>query len=232
MSTHTLRPGIFIMMKYPEAGKVKSRLAEAIGAEAAASLYRTFIQDILTTVQSLNTPFHLAVYPPESLEQFTQWLGPSYRYYSQQGTNLGERLQNGFTMMFKQQYHLVIALASDCPDLPVEILRTAVFTLQTHKVVIGPAPDGGYYLIGFSSEFPFANIFQDISWGTATVFQETFAKIDAKPTQIHVLPEWPDIDTKEGLQEFYKNNELKPSQALHTMNYLRSHPEILSILFP
>jgi rSAM/selenodomain-associated transferase 1 len=220
------------MMKYPEAGKVKSRLAESIGAEAAVNLYQTFIQDTLTTVRSLNIPFHLAVYPPESLEQLTQWLGPSYRYFPQQGTNLGERLQNGFAMMFKQQYHQVIALASDCPDLPAEILRTALSTLQTHKVVIGPATDGGYYLIGFSSEFPFANVFHDVSWGTATVFQETFEKIEAEPAQIHVLPEWPDIDTKEALQEFYKTHEVKPSQALHTMNYLRSHPEILSILFP
>ncbi|MHA1951848.1 MAG: TIGR04282 family arsenosugar biosynthesis glycosyltransferase [Candidatus Thorarchaeota archaeon] len=149
-TTTPLCPGIFVMMKYPEVGKVKARLAQSIGEEAATSLYRTFIQDTLSTVQSLDIPFHIAMYPPESQERFAQWFGPSYRFFLQQGTDLGERLQNGFATMFKKEYQQVIALASDCPDLPIEILQTAVSSLQTHKVVIGPASDGGYYLIGFS----------------------------------------------------------------------------------
>ncbi len=133
--------------------------------------------------------------------------------------------------MFKKKYHQVIALASDCPDLPHEILKTAVATLQTHKVVIGPAPDGGYYLIGFTYDNPIPDTFSDISWGTATVFQETLLKIESETTQVHVLPEWPDIDTQRDLQEFYKTHELKASQSLQTMKYLRSQPEILQILF-
>ncbi|MHA2263981.1 MAG: TIGR04282 family arsenosugar biosynthesis glycosyltransferase [Candidatus Thorarchaeota archaeon] len=141
-STTPLRPGIFVMMKYPEVGKVKVRLAQSIGEEAATSLYRTFIQDTLSTVQSLDIPFHIAMFPPESQERFAQWFGPSYRFFLQQGTNLGERLQNGFATMFKKEYQQVIALASDCPDLPIEILRTAVSSLQAYKVVIGPATDG------------------------------------------------------------------------------------------
>ncbi len=228
---NTLRPGIFVMMKYPEVGGVKARLAQSIGEEAAASLYRAFIQDTLTTVRSLDIPFHIAVYPPESHEQFAQWLGPSYQFFHQQGMNLGKRLQNGFATMFMNEYQQVIALASDSPDLPIEILQTAVSSLQTNKVVIGPATDGGYYLIGFSNDFFIPDAFEEISWSTETVFQETLSRIESVTHQVHVLPQWADIDTKSELKEFYETYQMQPSKTLHAMKYLQSNPELLRILF-
>lgn len=230
-TTNTLRPGIFVMMKYPEVGRVKARLAQSIGEEAAASLYRAFIQDTLTTVQSLDIPFHIAVYPPESNGQFAQWLGPSYQFFHQQGMNLGKRLQNGFATMFMNEYQQVIALASDSPDLPIEILQTAVSSLQTNKVVIGPATDGGYYLIGFSNDFFIPDAFEEISWSTDTVFQETLSRIESVTHQVHVLPQWADIDTKSELKEFYETYQMQPSKTLHAMKYLQSNPELLRILF-
>lgn len=218
------------MMKYPEDGKVKARLAQSIGKEAATDLYRAFIQDTLTTVQSLDIPYHIAVYPPESQERFTQWLGPSYQYFHQQGVDIGIRLQNGFATMYTKKYQQVIALASDSPDLPIEILQEAVSSLQTHKVVIGPASDGGYYLIGFSHDFFISEVFEDILWSTATVYRDTLSRIESVTSQVHVLPEWADIDTKSDLQKFYEVNQFQPSKNLHTMNYLRDHPGLLQTL--
>jgi rSAM/selenodomain-associated transferase 1 len=218
------------MMKYPEAGKVKIRLAESIGKEAAKDLYQAFIQDTLSTVQALTIPFHIAVYPPESEKRFAQWLGPSYQFFLQQGSNLGERLQNGFSMMFKKGYQQVIALASDSPDLPVGILQKAVSSLQTHKVVIGPASDGGYYLIGFSHDFFLAEVFEDMPWSTEIVFRETLSRIKSVTSQVCVLPEWEDIDTKTNLREFFEKYMKDPSETLHVMKYLRSHPRVLQIL--
>ncbi|MFW9926491.1 MAG: TIGR04282 family arsenosugar biosynthesis glycosyltransferase [Candidatus Thorarchaeota archaeon] len=218
------------MMKYPEAGKVKIRLAESIGNEAAMDLYRAFIQDTLSTVQALTIPFHIAVYPPESEKRFTQWLGPSYQFFLQQGANLGERLLNGFSMMFKKGYQQVIALASDSPDLPVGILQKAVSSLQTHKVVIGPASDGGYYSIGFSHDFFLAEVFEDMPWSTESVFRETLSRINSVNQQVHVLPEWADIDTKSDLQKFFEKHKGKPSRNLHTMNYLYNNPGLLHLL--
>ena len=219
------------MMKYPEDGKVKARLAQSIGEEAATDLYRAFIQDTLTTVQSLDIPYYIAVYPPESQERFTQWLGPLYQYFHQQGVDLGKRLQNGFATMYTKEYQQVIALASDSPDLPIEILQEAVSSLQTQKVVIGPASDGGYYLIGFSHDFFISEVFEDILWSTATVYQETLSRIESVTSQVHVLPEWADIDTKSDLQKFYETYQFQPSKNLHTMKYLRDHPRLLQILF-
>ena len=219
------------MMKYPELGKVKARLAQSIGEESATDLYRAFIQDILTTVQSIDIPYHIAVYPPKSQERFAQWLGPSHQYFRQQGLDLGKRLQNGFATMYKKEYQQVIALASDSPDLPIEILQKAVSSLQTHKVVIGPASDGGYYLIGFSHDLFISDVFEDIFWSTATVFRETLSRIKSVTSQVHVLPEWADIDTKSDLQKFYETYRLQSSKTLHTMKYLRSHSKLLQILF-
>ena len=230
-TTNALRPGIFIMMKYPEVGKTKARLAQSIGEEAATNLYRAFIQDTLITVQSLDVSFHIAVYPPESQEKFVKWLGPSYQFFHQRGKNLGKRLQNGFATMFKKEYQQVIALASDSPDLPIEILQTAISSFQTHKAVIGPASDGGYYLIGFSYDLFIPDAFEKISWSTETVFRETLSRIESVTNQVLVLPEWPDIDTKSELQKFYEAHQLQPSKTLHTMKYLRSHPGLLRILF-
>ncbi len=227
---NAFHPGIFIMMKYPEAGKVKIRLAESIGKEAATDLYRAFIQDTLSTVQALTIPFHIAVYPPESEKRFAQWLGPSCQFFLQQGANLGERLLNGFSIMFKKGYQQVIALASDSPDLPVGILQKAVSSLQTHKVVIGPASDGGYYLIGFSHDFFLAELFEDMPWSTEIVFQETLSRIRSVTNQVCVLSEWEDIDTKTNLREFFEKYMKDPSETLHVMKYLRSHPRVLQIL--
>lgn len=227
---NAFRPGIFIMMKYPEVGKVKMRLAQSIGEAAATDLYRAFIQDTLKTVQSLDIPYHIAVFPPESQEKFAQWLGVSSLLFHQQGMNLGERLQNGFKIMLEKEYQQVIALASDSPDLPIEILQTAVSRLQTHKVVLGPASDGGYYLIGFSHGFFIPDVFEDMSWSTETVFQETLSRIESVTNRVYVLPEWTDIDTKSDLREFYEKYQLYPSKTLHTMKYLRHHPRLLQSL--
>lgn len=228
---NTFRPGIFIMVKHPQAGKVKVRLAKSLGETAATGLYRAFILDTLATVQDLDVPFYIAVHPPESHVKLAQWLGPSLRYFPQKGANLGERLHNGFIAMFNQKYNQVIALASDCPDLPAEILQKAVSNLKTHKAVIGPATDGGYYLIGFSKDSFIPDSFRNISWSTDAVFQETLTRIEAETNEVCVLPEWQDIDTKSNLQEFYMLHKSRAGATLHSLRYLRMDQMLLEILF-
>lgn len=230
-TTNTLRPGLFIMMKYPEVGKVKTRLAESVGDEVATNLYREFIRDTLTTARALDVPFHIAVYPPNALVKFSHWLGPSHEFFGQKGTNLGERLHNGFDLMFKNEYRQVIALASDSPDLPPEIIQNAISSLRTHKFVIGPATDGGYYLLGISHDAFILNTFSDISWGSETVFQDTLHRIRSVTNKVHVLPEWLDIDTKDDLKQFYETYKMKHTNTLYTMKYLRNHPELVGALF-
>ncbi|UCE10504.1 MAG: TIGR04282 family arsenosugar biosynthesis glycosyltransferase [Candidatus Thorarchaeota archaeon] len=230
-SDKRLQPGIFLVMKYPEAGKVKSRLAESLGEKAATALYCAFVKDTLKTVEALDVPFHIAVHPPESHGKFADWLGHSYEFFPQEGENLGERLHNGFVTMFDKEYQQVVALATDCPDLPAEILQRAISAFQTDEVVIGPGLDGGFYLIGFAHDHFVADAFYDISWGTETVFQETLSRIETVTNRVRVLPEWGDIDTKRDLRQFFRTHEMQPSSTLRTMEYLRSNPGLLQILF-
>jgi rSAM/selenodomain-associated transferase 1 len=227
---NAFQPGIFIMVKYPRAGKVKARLAQSIGEEAACGLYQAFIQDTVATVESLNVPFHIAVHPPECQEKLAEWLGLSYRYFPQRGENLGDRLHNGFNTMFSHKYQQVIALASDSPDIPDEILQSAVSSLQKKGAVIGPAQDGGYYLIGFTLDHFIPEVFHGMSWSTEAVFLETLARIELHTENVHVLPKWQDIDTKRDLQEFYGKYQSQIPDTLHTIKYLRSHTLILEAL--
>jgi len=222
-------PGIFIMMKYPREGSVKSRLAKSIGKNAATALYRAFIRDTLLTVESLEFPFHLAVFPPEALEKSVNWLGASYEFFRQEGVNLGERLHNGFTRMFEEKYEQVIALASDSPGLPPDILYKAVSSLQRQDSVLGPAFDGGYYLIGFSKESYIPEVFEGIAWGTEAVFNKTLSLLKSVSRQVHLLPEMTDIDTVSELRKFYDTCQMQPSKAPHTVSYLRSHPDVLRL---
>jgi hypothetical protein len=220
-------PGIFLMTKYPEVGSVKSRLAKSIGNRAATDLYRAFIQDTLLTVQSVELPFHIAVFPPVALEKSMKWLNGSYRFLPQEGANLGERLHNCFVRMFEEKYEQVIALASDSPGLQADILHKAVSSLQGHDCVLGPALDGGYYLIGFSRKCYLSAVFEGISWGTEFVFEETLSILKANSRHVHVLPEMMDIDTESELREFYEKHRMHPSKPPNTMKYLRKHPDLL-----
>ncbi|MFW9909371.1 MAG: TIGR04282 family arsenosugar biosynthesis glycosyltransferase [Candidatus Thorarchaeota archaeon] len=223
--------GIFIVMKYPEIGNVKSRLGKSIGAEAATNLYHAFIQDTIKAVESIECSFYIAVHPPSSLEQFTQLVGSSYNLFPQKGMNLGERLQNGFLTMFDAGYKQAIALASDSPDLPSHILEEALSSLQTHDAVLGPTPDGGYYLIGFSYERFVPEVFIDVPWGSESVFEETIARIRPSIEQLYLLPEWDDIDTKDDLRKFYERYKSESVNSLDSMKFLRSHPELIEILY-
>ncbi len=220
------RAAIFLMMKYPKAGAVKSRLAQSIGEEAAAHLYRVFIQDTLALIRSVDTPYYIAVYPPDSIQEFGKLLGGTYRFMPQRGAHLGERLHNGFVDMFAKGYDQVIALASDSPDLPSKILKTALSSLKDQEVVIGPALDGGYYLLGFSQKGFISNAFENIPWSTEKVFRETLLRIKSVTNQIHVLPKWTDIDTMSELRFFYEKHRINQT-TLETMKYLSSHPGLL-----
>ncbi|TFG13833.1 glycosyltransferase [Candidatus Thorarchaeota archaeon] len=215
------------MVKYPEVGSVKSRLAKSIGSEAATDLYRAFILDTLSTLHALEIPFHIAIFPPATQDRFIEWLGRSYQVFGQNGADLGERLHNGFMTMFEEKYEQVIALASDSPGLPIDILSKAASSLRSQNAVLGPALDGGYYLIGFSRDTYIPSAFEGISWGTEAVFRETLSQLKSISNRVHILPKWMDIDTETDLRKFYEAYQMQPSTAPRTLSYIRSHPDIL-----
>lgn len=220
---------IFLLVKYPEKGKVKVRLAKQVGDEVVVQLYKNFVLDTLSTLDSSGISFILCFYPKVALMKFERWLGSRYEYIPQRGMNLGERLRNGFMDVFSTGFSRVIALASDSPDLPEKILLEACAALQTHDAVIGPSLDGGYYLIGFQQNTFFSDTFKGIRWSTKSVFNGTIDKLRKGKRSIHILPCWADIDTCEDLKnvaEKSKNPNFHSSSK--TMKYLLHHTNIIS----
>jgi len=218
---------ILLFVKHPEKGSVKKRLSEEIGADAAVALYQNFVLDLLASVKGLSIPLWVCFYPPDDSKKFSLWLGTQYHLVPQEGKDLGERMKNAFSRAFEHDFRNVILMGSDIPDLPMEIMDEAFISLDTSDIVIGPACDGGYYLIGFRSDRFVPEIFEGISWGTRTVLKETLDICISQGERVYTLPEWQDVDTLSDLRDLEKRNRYTPFSCPGTMAYISAHKDIL-----
>ena len=181
-----------LFAKYWEPGLVKTRLAKAIGDPAAAQLHHEFLKTTLQTFHSFQAERVLSYWPHERRPEFEELSGNSWTLAPQTAGNLGTRMQSYFTEAFQSKQQQVVLIGSDSPTLSPCIVETAFNKLQKHDVVIGPARDGGYYLIGCSRPVP--GIFDNIDWGSRQVFEQTSNKLNSLGIRYAVLTEWYDID--------------------------------------
>jgi rSAM/selenodomain-associated transferase 1 len=191
---------LLFFIKNPEKGKVKTRLASAMGDERAMKLYKRFLLEILSTLNRGTFLFYLCFYPENSLNDFKDWLGDDYLYMPQKGENLGERMKNGFVEAFSMHFKRVVLIGSDIPELPIEFIQEAFQSLKEKDVVIGPSIDGGYYLIGFKEKTFSPQVFEGIPWSTESVFEETMKVLKEEKLTVHTLQPWRDIDTIDDLR--------------------------------
>lgn len=195
---------VLIFMKIPAPGLVKTRLACAIGDESALELYVEMVRHTLAMVEK--SGFQANVFyqgegnPPEQLSAFP----PSTPAIPQIGTDLGERMANGFRHAFEKGADSAILIGCDIPQLTVEILENANRHLKVNDVVFGPADDGGYYLIGFNRETFLPEVFRGIPWGTGTVLTETLVRTESQGLNVRMVPPLIDIDTGEDLERLYR----------------------------
>lgn len=210
------------MAKYPVVGDVKTRLGKTMGYEEAADLYICFLKDTVEKVRKLGAPFFVYYTPDGMEEEFKELLGEDLDYLPQVGADLGERLYNGFKASSQMGYPGAVALASDVPDLPVEILRETVGKLREYDCVIGPSPDGGYYLIGLKSQAVTMDIFRGINWSTETVYRETLDVIAKEKLSLHNLEPWDDVDKVADLSRL-ANSKSNEFQNTHTWRYLKAN---------
>jgi len=211
---------VILFTRYPEKGRVKTRLAETLDEEFVVALCRNFILDTCSRVGSLGYRLLICFCPETRTEDMVRWLGTGYDYLPQQGKDLGERMMNGFLGAFSRDSCKVILIGSDCPDLPLPLLREAFLSLDIHDTVLGPASDGGYYLIGFTRDGFFPGAFRNIGWGTETVFQETLSHLEKAGRVAHVLPVWHDTDTVEDLKRLVARNRENAFRSSRTMGFL------------
>ena len=216
-----------LFIKAPVRGQVKSRLAAVIGDETALELYKNFILDIIDTVKKTGYPFSICYYPPDAGAEVSSWLAGQYRTMPQQGGDLGERMENAFIRCFSEGFERAVLIGSDLPDLTPAVLLEAMASLAENDVVIGPASDGGYYLIGFRKHTLMPRVFRGISWSTKTVFQETMAILQNSALSIHQSPKWNDVDTIEDLRALCKRNKGAEFDKSRTMTYLSNNEDLV-----
>ncbi|MHC4692619.1 MAG: TIGR04282 family arsenosugar biosynthesis glycosyltransferase [Planctomycetota bacterium] len=212
---------ILFFVKYPASGRVKTRLAEQIGRDVATDLYKSFVADILTTLQTINVNFQIVFYPPDAEKKVQQWLGKEYSYVPQIGMDLGQRMKNAFLKAFGDGFHRSVLIGSDLPDLPAEYLKLGLKALETNDVVIGPGSDGGYYLIGFTKEAFLPDVFEGITWSSVDVFEQTLNILKKHKQRVYLLPQWHDVDTLVDLESLVRRSENTAYQKSATFCYLK-----------
>lgn len=185
------QPRLSIFARWPEPGLAKTRLIPSLGPEGAAIVYARLLAHTVAVAQATGIPFELRVTGGDAAA-FRDLLGPDLDVVDQGEGDLGERLA--------RVPPPAIVIGSDCPALTPAVLWAAHDALATEPMVIGPASDGGYYLLGFNEDAGFA--FADIPWSTPQVFEETVNRFAAHGLRVAVLPELGDIDTAEDLEDW------------------------------
>ena len=197
---------LLVFARLPELGKVKTRLAESIGAEKALAVYSAMLRDVLHAIGESRdqTEVEIAWAPSESAngEALREAFG-SRTLVMQTGSNLGDRLSMAFSERFIfHRTQKVIAIGVDEPRISRELVDHAFGLLDSCEWVIGPAIDGGYYLIGCRAAVFNPMIFSDLAWGTSSVLSQTLERIREWGQTTAMLPKRYDIDVLEDLQRF------------------------------
>lgn len=205
------KASIIIFARYPDEGKVKTRLAATIGDHYAKVYYKLIAEKIISEVKKIRKVYtYIFFSEEEEKSKIKKWLGQKYFYSHQEGKDLGERMSEAFRKVFSHGAKKVLLTGTDIPDLSKEIIEEAIVSLDNHDIVIGPAKDGGYYLLGMKKHSPL--LFKNISYGTGDVFNETLGKASENNLSYSILPQLQDIDNEEDLTNWLNcetRNELK-----------------------
>jgi len=213
---------LLIFAKFPEKGMVKTRLGRVAGEDTAVGLYRCFVRDAIALSQKAGYAPSIFFHPPEAREAMIEWLGRELIYERQEGDSLGERMYAAFRRVF-QDCRRAVLIGTDTPDLPPALVEEAFRSLKTRDAVIGPACDGGYYLIGLSSDSLLPDLFHGLPWGSAFVFELTRRIFEEHGLTFGLLPRWRDIDEYDDLEALFERWKDLPQGVLATIDYLRDH---------
>lgn len=188
----TIKNALIIFIKNPEKGKVKTRLAKTMGDDKALAIYIALMEHTRKIAEALPVNRHL--FYSETISETDNWKRYKFHKSLQIKAGLGEKMSHAFQQTFQQNEKVVI-IGSDCASLTPEIVQEAFDQLDKFPFVIGPAMDGGYYLIGMNQYSP--EVFRDIEWSTASVFPSTIERIKKLDKRYHLLPTLSDIDFEE-----------------------------------
>ncbi len=178
---------LIIFVRNPVHGKVKTRLAAQIGEGPALSIYLKLLQH--TRLVALEAVCEKFIF---TTEVFTDDFWKGFTIEEQSSGDLGDKMMHAFKDLFKHGYENVLIIGSDCPGLSAKHIQHAFDSLLVNDIVIGPAKDGGYYLLGMKKIYK--PIFQNKRWSTAAVFDETLRTINSLKLSLHVMDVLSDVD--------------------------------------
>ncbi len=185
---------ILVFVRAPEPGRVKTRLAAGIGAEAALAVYRRLaehaVREALAAGPSAAVRVHFT--PADAGEAVRAWLGEGPLYLPQAEGDLGARMRAAFAEAFAAGAERVVIVGSDLPDLSAGLLRRALELLDRHEAVVGPAADGGYWLLGMRRRL--ARVFEDVPWSTGAVLERTLERLREEGIAPALLETLADVD--------------------------------------
>lgn len=202
---------IMYFVKYPEPGTVKTRLAEESTPELAAEFYRTFAEEKLAELESGLDADVLVYFAPETMGAgMREWLGHERRLKGQKGGGLGRRMENAFREVFHMGYERAVLVGSDIPGLTPEIVNSGLADLSPECATLGPAGDGGYYLVGFHRDGFVQEVFRTEEWGTSEVYQRAFSILTESDIGFTEQQELDDMDTMDDIETMLALGSLGP----------------------
>jgi rSAM/selenodomain-associated transferase 1 len=202
------RGDVIVLAKQPVAGYAKTRLASVLGRDEAARLAEAFLRDTLAFAAGRARRLYAACAPDASA---FRTLAPGARCFAQPDGDLGARLAHAFEMAFRDGASRPVLIGADSPTLPSQLLTAAHEALGSHDVVIGPALDGGYYLIGMRELH--RSLFDRIDWSSDLVLAQTLARARAAGLDVFVLPRWYDVDDASGLARLRRDRGARAHTA-------------------
>lgn len=190
---------LIIFIKNPQRGKVKTRLAATTGEANALHIYKQLLRH--TQNISLAVNVERVLFYDDFIEHEDEWSNEYFSKQLQKGSNLGERMNNAFNQIFLK-FKKVVIIGSDCFDLTASIINKAFQLLNNNDIIIGPATDGGYYLLGLKTIEP--ALFENIKWSTPNVLEQTIAICKRQQLKYYLLPTITDIDVEDDLSNEQK----------------------------
>jgi rSAM/selenodomain-associated transferase 1 len=206
---------LVIFAKFPEPGKVKKKIGQVLGMECSAGLCNAFIKDLILKNNDKDYDLYLSFIGHQYKEQY-RTLFPHAILYVQRGMNLGENMYCSFEDLL-DDYDKVVIIGCDVPDLSTAAIVKAFNALDSYDVVMGPADDGGFYLIGMKRPH---DIFSNMPWGTERLLDEQVKLIKEKKLTFVMLDKMPDVDTMDELKALKKT--LKKEDAPNTYEFIKN----------
>lgn len=214
---------VVVFAKAPAPGAVKTRLCPPLSPREAAALARSFLRDRIAQVRDLCGVSPIVAYSPASERKPFERLAPDLALVAQRGRDLGDRMRTALRESLRAGHRAAIAVGTDTPTLPAGHLRRAVDLVGSGDVdvVLGPAEDCGYYLIGVRDDHP--TLFEDVPWSTPAVLAVTLRRAAEARLRTAMLPDWFDVDTPDDLARLRAALAENPGAAPATARFLARH---------